>query len=64
MLFGGCDLRVRVCAEEDFAEALAREEARLRAVQFYFLEFLAPLAFKFAFGKRCFTQGSSAAPMK
>ncbi len=52
MFFGGRDLCVRVRAKKNFAEALAGEEAGLGAVEFYFFEFLAALAFEFGLGKR------------
>src|SRR5690242_5278677 len=40
LLFGRRDLRVGMCSEEHFAEALASEEAGLRAVELYFFKFL------------------------
>jgi hypothetical protein len=38
-------------SEENFAEAFAGEEARLGAVELYFFELLAALAFKFGLGE-------------
>src|SRR5258705_13807188 len=43
-------------SEENFAEALAGEEARLGAVELYFFELLAALAFKFGLGERGFAR--------
>src|SRR5689334_11411993 len=51
LLFGRRDLRVGMGSEEHFAEALAGEEAGLRAVELYFFKFLAALTFKFGFRK-------------
>src|SRR6267142_1891522 len=56
LLFGRCNLRVRVRAKENFSEALAGEEARLGAIQFHFFKFLTAFAFKFGLGERGFAR--------
>src|SRR5215813_5295632 len=41
-------------AEQNLAQAFSREESGLRALEFYFLEFLTTLAFELNFRKRSF----------
>src|SRR5262249_37546444 len=48
------NLRIRMRAEEDLAQSLAREEAGLGALQLYFFPLLPPLALEFTFGEGCF----------
>ncbi len=49
-------LRVGVRAEQNFAQSLAREESRLRALQLYFFELLPPFAVEFGVRKRRFSR--------
>src|SRR5260370_3237720 len=54
--FAWRNLPVGMRAEQNLAQSFARKKSRLRALQLYFFQFLAPFAFKFAFGERCFSR--------
>src|SRR5690242_27263 len=56
LIFRGRNLRVGMRAEENLAETLAGEKARLGAFELHFLEFLAALAFEFAVGEDGFAR--------
>ncbi len=50
------NLGIRMRAKQNFAQSLACEEFRLRALQLYFFQLLPPFAFEFGFRKRRFAR--------